>query len=147
MFAIAQASALSTQPKAYKYKAFISYKRDPDLKIAEALQSALHHIEMIVNPILLVEVLSTSTEKDDREGKFLAYQSIASFQEYLLIEQERYHVTQYVKQDEGAWLRRDFIGIEAEVKLLSVACTLSLAEIYREVEMLASQSLSPSVEA
>lgn len=122
--------------------------RFPDTSVVcgELVVEEFQGIEMIVNPILLVEVLSTSTEKYDREEKFLAYQSIASFQEYLLIEQDRYHVTQYVKQGEGAWLRRDFIGIEAEIKLLSVACTLSLAEIYREVEMLASQSLSPSVE-
>jgi Uma2 family endonuclease len=51
----------------------------------------------------------------------------------LLIEQDRYHVTQYVKQGDGAWLRRDFIGSEAEIKLSAVDCTLTLAEIYRDV--------------
>lgn len=90
-------------------------------------------LELLLNPVLLVEVLSESTEKYDREGKFLAYQSIESFQEYLLIEQARYHVTQYVRQGDGAWLRRDFIGSEAEVKLASVNCTLTVAEIYRDV--------------
>lgn len=109
--------------------------RFPDASVAcgDLLVEELQGIEMIVNPILLVEVLSTSTEKYDREGKFLAYQSIESFQEYLLIEQDRYHITQYVRQGDGAWLRRDFIGSEAEVKLSAVDCTLTLAEIYREV--------------
>jgi Uma2 family endonuclease len=109
--------------------------RFPDASVAcgELVVEELQGIEMIVNPILLVEVLSTSTEKYDREGKFLAYQSIESFQEYLLIEQDRYHVTQYVKQGDGAWLRRDFIGSEVEIKLSAVDCTLTLAEIYRDV--------------
>ena len=123
--------------------------RFPDASAAcgELIVEELQGIEMIVNPILLVEVLSESTEKYDREGKFLAYQSIPGFQEYLLIEQDRYHVTHYVKQGEGAWLRRDFIGIETEVNLSSVDCTLTRAEIYREVGMSASSSLAPSVEA
>ena len=109
--------------------------RFPDASAAcgELIVEELQGIEMIVNPILLVEVLSESTEKYDREGKFLAYQSIPGFQEYLLIEQDRYHVTQYVKQGDSTWLRRDFIGSEAAVKLSSIDCILTLAEIYRDV--------------
>ena len=109
--------------------------RFPDASVAcGALEvEEFQGIEMIVNPMLLVEVLSDSTKNYDREGKFLAYQSIPSFQEYLLIEQDRHHVTQYVRQEDGAWLRRDFIGGEAEVKLSAVPCTLRLAEIYRDV--------------
>ncbi len=109
--------------------------RYPDASVVcgEIKIENLGTLELLVNPVLLVEVLSESTEKYDREGKFLAYQSIPSFQEYLLIEQDRYHVTHYVKQRDGAWLRRDYIGIEAEVKLSSVDCTLTLAEIYQDV--------------
>ena len=109
--------------------------RYPDASVVcgEVQIEKLGALELLLNPMLLVEVLSESTEKYDREGKFLAYQSIPSFQEYLLIEQDRYHVTQYVRQDAGAWLRRDCIGIETEVKLSSVDCTLTLAEIYRDV--------------
>lgn len=90
-------------------------------------------IEMLVNPVLIIEVLSSTTAKYDRDKKFLEYQSIASFQEYLLVEQERYHVTQYQKHGDGFWLRRDYIGLECEVNLASVACTLTLAEIYRDI--------------
>jgi Uma2 family endonuclease len=92
-----------------------------------------HGIEMLVNPILIVEVLSSSTANYDREKKFLEYQSIASFQEYFLVEQDRPHVTQYVKQNNGFWLRRDYMGLECEIKLFSVDCTLTLAEIYRDI--------------
>ncbi len=111
--------------------------RYPDASVVcdEPQLEKLGAMELLLNPVALVEVLSESTEKYDREGKFLAYQSIPSFHEYLLIEQDRYHVTQYVKQDDGAWLRRDFIGSDAAVKLSSVDCTLTLTEIYRDVAM------------
>lgn len=52
---------------------------------------------MLVNPVLLVEVLSPTTKDYDKDEKFLGYQSIASFQEYLLVAQERPHVTRYVR--------------------------------------------------
>ena len=109
--------------------------RFPDASVVcgEVEIEELQGIEMLLNPVFLVEVLSESTEKYDREGKFLAYQSIPSFQEYLLIEQDRYHVTHYVRQSDGAWLRRDVIGIESIVKLSSVDCDLTMAEIYCDV--------------
>ncbi|MBS1812493.1 MAG: Uma2 family endonuclease [Acidobacteria bacterium] len=109
--------------------------RLPDVSVAcgELRTEDFQGIEMLVNPILIVEVLSSTTAQYDREGKFLAYQSIESFQEYLLIEQERPHVTQYIKQPNGFWLRRDYIGIESEIELSAVACTLTLAEIYRDI--------------
>ncbi len=95
----------------------------------------LQGIEMLLNPVLLVEVLSPTTANYDRDKKFLAYQSIPSFQEYLLVEQDRVHVTHYVRQSDGAWLRRDVIGIEATVKLASVNCELTMTEIYRDVTL------------
>lgn len=109
--------------------------RYPDASVVcgEVKIEEMQGIEMLLNPVLLVEVLSESTEKYDREGKFLAYQSIPSFQEYLLIEQDRVHVTHYVRQSDGAWLRRDVIGIEAAVKLFFVECELTMTEIYRDV--------------
>ena len=62
-----------------------------------------------------------------------AFGGLPSFQEHLLIEQDRYHVTRYVRQSDGAWLRRDVIGIESVVKLSFVECELTMAEIYRDV--------------
>lgn len=55
-------------------------------------------IEMLVNPLLIVEVLSPSTEACDREAKFLIYQGIESFQEYLLVAQERAHAQTGARQ-------------------------------------------------
>mgnify|MGYP001771088511 CR=1 FL=1 len=91
-------------------------------------------IEMLVNPLLLVEVLSPSTAAYDDGDKFIAYQAIESFQEYLLVAQDRPRVTRYVRQPNRQWLRTDLIALESAVPLESLGVTLSLAEIYRNVE-------------
>jgi Uma2 family endonuclease len=89
---------------------------------------------MLVNPLLLVEVLSPTTKDYDTDGKFLAYQSIASFQEYLLVAQECPHVTRYVRQADNQWLRSDFIGLESVVELVSLSVALPLGDIYQAVQ-------------
>ncbi len=91
-------------------------------------------IEMLVNPILIIEVLSKNTQDYDREGKFMVYQAIESFQEYLLIAQHQPHVTRYVRQPDNQWLRADFIGLESAVKLESLGVVLPLSEIYRMIK-------------
>ena len=89
---------------------------------------------MVVNPTLIVEVLSPTTKDYDKDQKFLAYQSIETFQEYLLVAQDRPHVTRYVRQADNQWLRSDFIGMESVVELKSLGVTLLLSEIYQGVE-------------
>lgn len=89
---------------------------------------------MLVNPVLIVEVLSPSTAVYDLNEKFTAYQSIESFREYLIISQDRPHVIQYILQSKGRWLRIDIEGLDAEVALESVNVTLPLREIYERVE-------------
>lgn len=91
-------------------------------------------IEMLLNPLLICEVLSSTTGNYDREEKFLVYQAIESFQEYLLVEQKRPHVTRYLRQASGDWLRSDIIGLDSVVKLESLGVTLPLSEIYRLVK-------------
>ncbi|MGB9178093.1 MAG: Uma2 family endonuclease [Pyrinomonadaceae bacterium] len=90
-------------------------------------------LDMLVNPALIVEVLSPSTEAFDRGDKFTYYKSIASFSEYLLISQHRPHVSQFVKGDGGAWTFREFNDLTDTVSCASVPCTLALSEIYRDV--------------
>lgn len=85
--------------------------------------------DLLVNPLLIVEVLSPSTEAY-RGRKFLAYQSIESFQEYLLVAQDRPYVTRYVRQADVQWLRSDVEGLDKAVKLESLDVRLPLSEIY-----------------
>jgi Uma2 family endonuclease len=91
-------------------------------------------VEMMLNPLLICEVLSPSTESYDREEKFLVYQAIESFQEYLLVERVRPHVTRYVRQPDGQWLRADIIGLESAVRLESLGVELPLSAIYRMIK-------------
>lgn len=116
-------------PKAlpYRYPDVVVVCGDP---IIEEIQG----LEMLVNPLLIVEVLSPATEAYDRGDKFHAYQSIESFQEYLLVAQDKPYVTQYVRQAAGAWLRSDIEGVESEVNLASLGFVILLGEIYHSVD-------------
>jgi Uma2 family endonuclease len=89
--------------------------------------------DTVTNPLLLVEVLSDSTEKYDRGDKFEAYRTLPSLQEYLLIDQHRPHLEQYVRQSDRQWLFIEHGGLEAQVALASVPVTLSLRDLYQGV--------------
>ena len=71
----------------------------------------------MLNPLLIVEVLSPSTEGYDRGKKFESYRTIESFREYLLIHQDRRHVEHYSKQDDGSWVLREHSGVEGLVSI------------------------------
>ena len=90
--------------------------------------------DIVENPILLVEVLSESTKKYDKNDKFFTYQHIESFQEYVLISQNQPAVQQYNRQADGKWIYKATIGLSSEVYFESVETTISLSEIYDLVE-------------
>ncbi|MDQ3253165.1 MAG: Uma2 family endonuclease [Acidobacteriota bacterium] len=90
-------------------------------------------VDALTNPSLIVEVLSDSTEAYDRGDKFTHYKSIPNLSEYLLVAQHRPHVTQFIKQDEGAWLQREFNELDEVLKLSSLECELYLSQIYQDV--------------
>src|SRR2546423_11056778 len=71
--------------------------------------------DTLLNPALIVEVLSTSTESHDRGQKFSDYRTVESLAEYLLVAQEEYRVEQYVKQSDGRWLLTDIRSLEGTV--------------------------------
>jgi Uma2 family endonuclease len=90
-------------------------------------------LDMLVNPALIIEVLSPSTEAFDRGDKFTYYKSIESFSEYLLIAQHRPHVSQFVRGENGVWTFREFNDLADTLQCESVPCVLALSEIYRDV--------------
>lgn len=90
--------------------------------------------DLLVNPVLIIEVLSPTTEAYDRGDKFTYYKSIPSFREYLLIAQHRPHVTHYVKSDTGKWDYEEINDLGSSIYLTSIDCSLALADIYRDVE-------------
>lgn len=109
----------------YTYPDIMVTPRPPELKPDRK--------DTVMNPLLLAEVLSDSTEKYDRGDKFEAYRTIPAFQEYLLIAQAKPHVEQYIKQAENQWLFTEYHDLSATVELQSVGVTLTLADLYEAV--------------
>ena len=91
------------------------------------------HLDTLLNPTILIEVLSPSTEAFDRAEKWVHYQEIPSLQEYLLFAQGAPRVDHYLRQDDGSWRYAVTIGLDSSVELPTVGCTLTLAEIYEQV--------------
>ena len=90
----------------------------------------------ILNPLLIVEVLSPSTEAYDRGEKFRKYRSIASFCEYLLVSQTEPYIEQYYNQESNShdrWLLQVHSQLEKAIALHSLNTEIPLAEIYRRV--------------
>jgi Uma2 family endonuclease len=94
------------------------------------LQYAGDHRDVITNPLLIVEVLSPSTEGYDRGRKFEMYRTIESFREYLLIHQDRRHVEHYSKQDDSSWVLREYSGVDAAFAIPRLNARISLGELY-----------------
>lgn len=92
-------------------------------------------VDTLLNPTLIVEVLSGSAEAYDRLTKSGYYRAIESLAEYLLIAQDRHRVEQYVKQADGRWLIADTEGLEAVIELNSIGCRLALKEVYDRVKL------------
>ncbi|HKQ52363.1 MAG TPA: Uma2 family endonuclease [Pyrinomonadaceae bacterium] len=110
--------------------------RYPDLAVVceKPNYEKIGGIEALTNPILLVEVLSPSTEAYDRGDKFTYYKSIQSFQEYLLVAQHRPHITHYVRQEGGKWDYEETNELPSSLNLPTLGCTLALSEVYRDVD-------------
>ncbi len=92
-------------------------------------------LDSLLNPVLIVEVLSPSTEAYDKGDKFDHYRTLGSLQEYVLVWQDKKRVARYRRLKDGSWLLNDFIGESADIELTSVGCTLTVDEIYDKVEL------------
>ena len=91
--------------------------------------------DTMVNPALIVEVLSESTQDYDRGGKFAQYRKIPSFVEYVLVAQDECHVEHFVTQADGLWLLSETDRLEDVLTLSSIECTLFLSDIYEKVQL------------
>ena len=91
------------------------------------------HFDTLLNPTLVVEVLSKSTESYNRLAKSSFYRTIESLSEYLLVSQEEYRVEQYLKQADGRWLLSDVRLLEGLIELTSIGCSLALRDIYDRI--------------
>lgn len=92
------------------------------------------HVDTLLNPETIVEVLSPSTEAYDRGMKFGSYRKLPSLQEYVLISQGEPHIELYVRQPDNQWLLSEASNLQDVVRLPSINCILTLAEVYEKVE-------------
>lgn len=89
--------------------------------------------DSLLNPQLIVEVLSPSTESCDRGKKFEFYREIETLTEYLLVAQDHVAVEQFTRNPEGSWLMQPWNELADTVQIDALQCRLELSEIYRKV--------------
>ncbi len=92
-------------------------------------------VDTLLNPTVIIEVLSKSSEADDRGGKFIEYRTLASLKDYILISQNKMRVEHYARQPDDKWtLVEDASSGDQTIRIESINCELSLADIYERVE-------------
>lgn len=90
-------------------------------------------VDTLLNPKVIVEILSDSTEAYDRGKKFDHYRQITSLNEYILVSQTEPLVERFVRQPDGSWQLTVFKGLDAIFELESVPCRLRLGDVYFKV--------------
>ena len=93
------------------------------------------YLDTLLNPTVVFEVLSKSTESYNRLAKSAYYRTIESLSEYLLVAQEEYRIEQYVKQVAGRWLLTEVRSLDAAIELESIHCSLTLRDIYDRISI------------
>lgn len=95
--------------------------------------------DTLLNPTVLIEILSLTTEAYDRGAKSWHYRQIVSLTEYLLIAQDRQHVEHYIRQADGQWLFSETVKAADVIHLASINCDLAVAEVYDKAEFIAEE--------
>ena len=90
--------------------------------------------DTLLNPVIVIEVLSDSTEAYDRGKKFEQYQAVESLTEYLLVAQDPYRIEQYVRQSNREWRYSEYHNAEDVVKINAIGCELTVKDVYAKVE-------------
>ena len=106
----------------------------PDVTvICEKTRFADTEKDVLLNPLLIVEVLSDNTADYDRNEKFDDYKEIESFREYLLVAQDEPLVERFLKRPDGSWISAKVEGLDQSVELMTINCRLKLKDIYSKV--------------
>ncbi|MEM7557080.1 MAG: Uma2 family endonuclease [Cyanobacteria bacterium P01_A01_bin.84] len=133
--------ALKRQP----YRVFITDQRVwipkrriytyPDVMVVGGeLQLQEGRKDTVINPLMIAEVLSSSTRNYDKDKKFSAYRTIPTFQEYLLIDQYTMQIEQYFKTGQNSWTFSEYSAANETVSLNSISFEITLVDIYDKVE-------------
>jgi Uma2 family endonuclease len=107
----------------------------PDFSVAcGRIQFEDEHKDILLNPTVIVEVLSDSTEAYDRGKKFELFRQLPSLREYLLVHQSQPRVEHYIWQSGGEWLLREIVGLKSKISLASIGITAKMAEVYYNIQ-------------
>ena len=109
----------------------------PDLSvICGPLQFDEGTNDTVINPTVLVEVLSDSTEAYDRGKKFEHYRQIPALKDYLLVSQKEPRIEHFIRQSDGGWLLNEAAGLEASLQLPSLRIAIALGEVFDKVNFI-----------
>lgn len=150
-------SRLSTQLRGGPCEAFASdlrvqVKQDihytyPDvLVVCGELKLAEGRSDTIVNPVVIIEVLSESTKDYDRGTKFTAYRSIETLTDYILVDQNTVHIEYFSKESDGTWRLREYFSTEEVIEVKSIEAKLPAEGIYERVVLIPRGRLKPCPE-
>lgn len=113
----------------------------PDITVAcDPEQFEDRHRDVLLNPLVIIEILSESTEAYDRGRKFAHYQFIPSLLEYILISQHLPRVERFIRQKDATWIYSRYDGMNDIVSIESVGCELAVSEIYRKISFVEGDS-------
>ncbi len=112
----------------YTYPDIVAVCDEPQFEDSE--------VDTLLNPNLIVEVLSPSTETYDRGKKFAHYRRLESLREYVMVAQDEVHVERYTRQGDE-WLLTELSRLEDTLRLESIGCTVAVREIYAKVQFAA----------
>ena len=110
------------------------YSYPDSVIVCEEPQFKDQYFDVLLNPRVVIEILSKSTESFDRGFKFESYRRLPTFQEYVLISQKKPLVERFVRQPDETWVMTTFEGLDCEMVLSSVPIRIPMSEIYRDVE-------------
>lgn len=103
--------------------------------------------DTLINPTVIIEVLSPSTEKYDRGEKFLRYQHLTSLTDYLLVTQNAPRIEHYTRQPHNKWLYTVVSGLTSSLHLPSINCELRLSEVFDRIAFPPVEDNSPATDA
>lgn len=112
----------------------VSY-RYPDIMVICGEPNFIDNRKIIDNPMLIVEVLSSSTALEDRNAKLDEYRALASVQDYMLVSVDEAKVEVFSHHESDKWLYVAVKGLDSHIELPSIGCTLALADMYEQVTL------------
>jgi len=111
----------------------------PDMVVIDKIERSKIYREAIINPVVVVEVLSENTAGYDRGGKFFLYRKIKTLQQYILIEQDTPEIDIYTRNQGDLWHIKRVSGLENSLLLQSLDIEIPLKDVYRNVDFSVSQ--------